>query len=214
MDVDGLPVGPVHQLALGVSFQAAGPGKPFGPHLKLLACAFRYHVTSFIPRERNEQQSVSEHKIAGKGASKMKIGSIMSRKVRLISPAGTLRQAAALMKQSDTGVLPVAQDDKLVGMITDRDITIRGIGRGKGPNAKVRDVMTQEVRYCFEDEDAEHVAQNMAELQVRRLPVMNHQKRLVGIVSLADLATEGSLPKTARALHGISQRGGQHNQAA
>ena len=77
----------------------------------------------------------------------------------------------------------------------------------------MRDVMSPEVKYCFEDEDVDHVAQNMAELQVRRLPVMNREKRLVGIVSLGDLATEGSLPKTARALHGISQPGRAHNQA-
>jgi CBS-domain-containing membrane protein len=69
------------------------------------------------------------------------------------------------------------------------------------------------VKYCFEDEAVERVAENMAELQVRRLPVLNRDKRLVGIVSLADLATQGSLPRTARALHGISQPGGQHNQS-
>ena len=73
--------------------------------------------------------------------------------------------------------------------------------------------MSQEVKYCFEDEEVAHVVENMAELQVRRLPVMNRDKRLVGIVSLDDLALQGSLPKTARALHGISQPGGQHNQS-
>ena len=73
--------------------------------------------------------------------------------------------------------------------------------------------MSHEVKYCFEDEEVAHVAGNMAELQVRRLPVMNRDKRLVGIVSLGDLAIQGSLPKTARALHGISQPGGQHNQS-
>ena len=73
--------------------------------------------------------------------------------------------------------------------------------------------MSQEVKYCFVDEDVAHVVENMAELQVRRLPVMNRDKRLVGIVSLGDLPLQGSLPKTARALHGISQPGGQHNQS-
>jgi CBS domain-containing protein len=81
-------------------------------------------------------------------------------------------------------------------MITDRDIAIRGVAEGKGPDAKVRDAMSPEVKYCFEDEDVAHVAENMAD-----------------IVSLADLAIEGSLPKTAKALHGISQPGGQHNQS-
>ena len=112
-----------------------------------------------------------------------------------------------------SGCCPVGEHDKLVGMITDRDIAIRGIAEGKGPDTKAREVMSHEVKYCFEDEAVEHVAENMAELQVRRLPVLNRDKRLVGIVSLSDLATQGSLPKTARALHGISQPGGQHNQS-
>src|SRR5213596_629914 len=148
-----------------------------------------------------------------RGGQAMKISSVMSRDVQLIKPDDTLRSAAALMKKIDAGLLPVGEKDKLVGMITDRDIAIRGAAEGKGPDAKVRDVMSHEVKYCFEDEDVEHVAQNMAELQVRRLPVMNRDKRLVGIVSLGDLAIQGSLPKTARALHGISQPGGEHNQS-
>ncbi len=143
----------------------------------------------------------------------MKVGKVMCTDVQLIHPDETLRHAATLMKEIDAGALPVGEDDKLVGMVTDRDIAIRGIAEGKGPDAKVRQVMTQEVRYCFEDEDVAHVTENMAELQVRRLPVMSRDKRLVGIVALADLATEGSLPKTARALHGISQPGGPHNQS-
>jgi CBS domain-containing protein len=143
----------------------------------------------------------------------MQISNVMSRDVQIIDPDQTLRDAAAIMKRLDAGVLPVAEKDKLVGMITDRDIAIRGVAEGKGPTAKIRDVMSHEVKYCFEDEEVDHVAENMAELQVRRLPVMDRQKRLVGIVSLGDLATHGSLPKTARALHGISQPGGPHNQS-
>ena len=144
----------------------------------------------------------------------MKIANIMSRDVQIIGPDQTLREAASTMKKLDAGALPVGERDKLVGMITDRDIAIRAVAQGKGPDAKVRDAMSHELKYCFEDEEVDHIAENMAELQVRRLPVMNRDKRLVGIVSLGDLATEGSLPKTARALHGISQRGGgAHNQA-
>jgi CBS domain-containing protein len=143
----------------------------------------------------------------------MKISKIMHHDVQIIGPEESLRNAAATMKKLDAGVLPVGEHDKLVGMITDRDIAIRGIAEGKGPDAKVRDVMSHEVKYCFEDEEVAHVVENMAELQVRRLPVMNREKRLVGIVSLADLATRGSLPRTARALHGISQPGGEHNQS-
>lgn len=142
----------------------------------------------------------------------MKIANIMSRDVHFISPDTTLREAAKKMKQIDSGVLPVADGDKLVGMLTDRDIAIRGVAAGKGPDAKARDVMSHELKYCFEDEDVQHVAGNMAELQVRRLPVMSRGKRLVGIVSLSDIS-QGSLPHTARALHGISKPGGQHNQS-
>src|SRR6266545_3140011 len=123
-----------------------------------------------------------------RGGQAMKISSVMSRDVQLIKPDDTIRSAAALMKKIDAGLLPVTENDKLVGMITDRDIAIRGVAEGKGPDAKVRDAMSPEVKYCFEDEDVTHVAENMAELQVRRLPVMNRDKRLVGIVSLADLA--------------------------
>ena len=141
----------------------------------------------------------------------MKIRDVMTPDAQLIRPDDTLQHAAELMEDCDCGVLPVAGNERLVGMITDRDIAIRGIAHGKGPEAKVRDAMTKEVKYCFEDEDCSHVAQNMAELQVRRLPVLSRDKRLVGIVSIGDLALKQ--PKTAKALHGISQPGGQHNQS-
>src|SRR5690349_6536666 len=95
----------------------------------------------------------------------MQIDKIMHRNVKFIGPDETLRDAATTMKKLDVGVLPVGEDDKLVGMITDRDIAIRGIAEGKGPDTKVREVMSQEVKYCFEDEAVEHVAENMAELQ-------------------------------------------------
>jgi CBS domain-containing protein len=142
----------------------------------------------------------------------MKIGNIMSRDVQFIGPDTTLRDAASIMKKIDAGALPVAEQNKLVGMLTDRDIAVRGIAEGKGPDSKVRDAMTHEIKYCFEDEDVSHVAENMGEQQIRRLPVMSRDKRLVGIVSLSDIS-RGSLPHTARALHGISKPGGQHNQS-
>jgi CBS domain-containing protein len=142
----------------------------------------------------------------------MKIANIMSHDVHFIGPDTTLRDAARKMKEIDSGVLPVAERDKLIGMLTDRDIAIRGVAADKGPDAKVRDVMSHELKYCFEDEDVQHVAENMGELQIRRLPVMSREKRLVGLVSLSDIS-RGSLPQTARALHGISKPGGQHNQS-
>jgi predicted transcriptional regulator len=96
----------------------------------------------------------------------------MHRDVQIIGPEESLRNAAAMMKRLDAVVLPVSANDKLVGMITDRDIAIRGIAEGKGPDARVRNVMSHEVKYCFEDEELAHVMENMAELQVRRLPAM------------------------------------------
>jgi CBS domain-containing protein len=142
----------------------------------------------------------------------MKISEVMTRGAKLTTPNDTLQQAAKLMKDCDCGVLPVAEGDRLVGMITDRDIAVRCIAEGKGPDAKVRDAMTQEVKYCFEDEHLSRVCENMSEIQVRRLPVMDRNKRLVGIVSLSDLAHWS--PATARALHGIAQPSQQHNQSS
>ncbi|MCK1743685.1 CBS domain-containing protein [Bradyrhizobium sp. 139] len=141
----------------------------------------------------------------------MKIINVMKRDAKLIGPDDTLQHAAKMMKDCDCGVLPVAEGDRLVGMITDRDIAVRCIAEGKGPNARVRDAMTQEVKYCFEHEDISHVCANMSEIQVRRLPVVDRNKRLVGIVSLSDLAHQS--PATARALHGITQPSQQHNQS-
>jgi CBS domain-containing protein len=93
----------------------------------------------------------------------MKIRDVMTPDAQLISPDDTLRLAATRMKECDCGVLPVADGNHLVGMITDRDMAIRCIAEGKGADAKVRDAMTQEVKYCFEDEDCDHVAETMAE---------------------------------------------------
>lgn len=143
----------------------------------------------------------------------MQIGQFMSRSVELVSPDSTLKDAAAAMGRLDFGVLPVSDGDRLVGMVTDRDIAVRGVAAGRGPDTPVREVMTPNVKYCFEDEDAGHVAENMAALRVRRLPVMNRHKRLVGIVALADLAYSGAFSETAKALRGISQPDRERNPA-
>jgi len=118
------------------------------------------------------------------------------------------------MEKHDIGVLPVSDKDRLVGMITDRDIAVRGISHGLGPEAVVRDVMSAEVKYCFEDDEIDDLAQNMAAEQIRRLPVLNDKKRLVGIVSLCDLATCRNGRATGVALSGISQAGGHHCQSS
>ena len=142
----------------------------------------------------------------------MKVSEVMTPDVRIASPEQTLEHAARIMGEIDAGVLPVAENDRLIGMITDRDIALRGVAKGKGPGAKVREVMSEEVKYCFADQDLEEVARNMAEIQVRRLPVVDRNKRLVGIVSLGDIATTGGGEGAGEALSGISVPGGQHSQ--
>lgn len=133
--------------------------------------------------------------------------------VRLASPEETLSHAAQAMAENDCGVLPVAEDDRLVGIITDRDIALRGVAFGRGPDSHVRDVMSSDVKYCFEDETLEDVAQHMADLQVRRMPVLSRQKRLVGMVSLGDLA-KAEAQLSGAALKGVARKSEQHNQGA
>ena len=147
----------------------------------------------------------SGHRIDAKVAF-MRVSEAMSRNVCVASPDQSIGEAACSMAQLDAGAMPVGKDDRLVGMITDRDIAVRAVAAGKGPDTPVRDVMTAEVKYCYDDEDLDHVAKNMAELRVRRLPVLNRDKRLVGIVSLGDLACEPEADEHSKeALQGISQ---------
>ena len=102
----------------------------------------------------------------------MQVREAMSDDVRIANPNQSIRDAAILMAKIDAGVLPVGENDRLVGMITDRDIAVRAIALGKGPDTPVRDVMSEDVKYCFEDDDVDEVAQNMADIKVRRLPVL------------------------------------------
>ncbi len=121
------------------------------------------------------------------------VNEIMSTDVQVIEPEATLRRAAQLMQQLDVGALPVCRGTKLLGMVTDRDITIRGVAAGLAPDsACVADVMTESLQFCTEDQDTEEVMRTMGEAQVRRLPVVNMNKELVGIVSLGDLALRQS----------------------
>lgn len=135
----------------------------------------------------------------------MQVNEAMTRDVQIANPDQTIHEAARIMAECDVGSLPVGENDRLVGMITDRDIAVRAVAHGKAPDAtKVRDIMSQDVKYCFEDEEISDVAHNMGEIQVHRLPVLNHDKRLVGIVALADIANcEGAMP-AGDAVCGIS----------
>jgi CBS domain-containing protein len=143
----------------------------------------------------------------------MKISEVMSRQVEITSPEDSIQRAAQMMARLDAGALPVGKDDRLVGMITDRDIAVRGVGEGRNPaDTLVNEIMTREVKYCFEDDDVDSVARSMAQLQVRRLPVLNRDKRLTGIVSLGDIARDHDPGQAGSALHHISKKGGQHSQ--
>jgi CBS domain-containing protein len=139
----------------------------------------------------------------------MQVQETMTRQVSIVSPDESLKTAASYMAQLDVGALPVGDGDRLVGMVTDRDLAIRGLGEGLGPTAKVREVMTEDVKYCFADQEVDEIAENMADIQLRRLPVVDRDKRLVGILSLCDIATSDEMEQATEALCGISRPNGQ-----
>jgi CBS domain-containing protein len=143
----------------------------------------------------------------------MKVSEVMTRDVKLVSPRQSICDAARMMAECDAGALPVGDDDRLVGVVTDRDIAIRAVAENKGPDTPVAEVMTHQVLYCFEDESVDHVAQNMGDQQVRRLPVVNRDKRLVGIVSIGDLSRKAKPNTAGKAVAAISQPGGEHSQS-
>ena len=144
----------------------------------------------------------------------MRVNEAMSRDVRVANPQQRISEAAKIMAEIDAGALPVGENDRLVGMITDRDIAIRAVGEGRSPDTSIRDVMSKEVLYCYEDEDLDDVAGKMADVKVRRLPVLDRDKRLVGIVSLGDLALHDDSKTTGRTVANISKPGGAHSQPA
>lgn len=142
----------------------------------------------------------------------MNVKECMTPDVLIASPDQTIADAARMMAECDAGSLPVGEDDRLVGMITDRDIVLRAVARNMPNETPVRDVMSKEVLYCFEDDDIEKVAENMGSQQVRRMPVVNKDKRLVGIVSIGDLAHGTDDATVGQAVTDISKPGGKHDQ--
>jgi len=137
----------------------------------------------------------------------MQVSEVMSTNVRIASPEDTLQKVAQSMAELDAGVMPVGVNDRLVGMVTDRDIVVRAVSQGLDPEiTTVRDVMSPQVHFCYEDDDVDEVAQNMADWRVRRLPVLNLNKRLVGIVSLGDISRDSSPGATGAALRDISTK--------
>lgn len=131
---------------------------------------------------------------------------VMSYDVQVIGPDATVQSAAAKMRDAGFGMLPVGENDRMIGTVTDRDIALRAVAEGRGGDTLVRDVMSKDVIWCYEDDSVETGADTMSKHQVRRLPVVSREKRLVGIVSLGDfaVAADDMLP-TTDALVGISQ---------
>ena len=131
---------------------------------------------------------------------------VMSRDVRVISPEMTIREAARTMYDGGFGMMPVGENDRMIGAISDRDIAIRAVAEGKGPGTKVREIMSAGVWWAYDDDTVEHAAKLMSEHQVRRLPVVDRDKRLVGIVALGDFAVDKSdIKPAAEALSKISE---------
>ena len=144
----------------------------------------------------------------------MKISEIMSSDVQTITPDQPIQQAARLMLDADTGALPVGEGDRLIGMVTDRDITVRAVAEGRGPDTPVREVMSEKLLFAWDDQEVEDVAMQMSDAQVRRMPILSREgERLVGIVSIGDLATQGESDTAEAALSGVSEPGGEHNQS-
>ena len=140
------------------------------------------------------------------------ISEFMTTNIETVRPDQTAREAASFMLSADTGAIPVCEDDRVIGMITDRDIAVRGVASGKGPDCSVRDLMSRDMVCARDTDDSSDVAQRMSEAQVRRLPVLDSNDRLVGMVSLGDLARETSGESAHTALEGVSASGGQHQQ--
>lgn len=141
----------------------------------------------------------------------MRVEEIMTAHVHLMRPEQTVEEAAKVMAKHDLGFLPVATEDRLVGIITDRDITVRVIAEGRDGRARIGDVMSDEVKYCYSDQDVEEVVANMGDIQLRRLPVVSREKRLVGIVSLADAARKFDPGATGESLSDVTEARGEHS---
>lgn len=142
------------------------------------------------------------------------IKQFMSTNVEFIDPNTTLKDAATTMRTKDIGALPIGENDKLIGMLTDRDITVRGVAEGADPTeTTVRDAMSDKIVYCREDQDVSEVTNMMREKQIRRVVVLNSDKRMVGICSLGDIAIRHEATEAGATLAGVSQQSDKpHNK--
>ena len=144
----------------------------------------------------------------------MKISECMTSDVELVSPDQPISEAARFMLRADAGAMPVGEGDRLIGMVTDRDIAVRGVAEGLGPDTPVREVMTEGLICCYDDDEVEEVALKMSDSQVRRIPVLSREnEKLVGIVSLGDISRSEQSEAASVALDGITDPGGEHSQS-
>jgi CBS domain-containing protein len=125
------------------------------------------------------------------------IKDVMSQPVKILNPEASIKDAARQMREGDFGLMPVGENDRLIGALSDRDIVIRAVAEGMDTNTKVRDVMSETVMWAYENDSVEKASQIMSDNQIRRLPIVNTDKRLVGIVALGDLAVDGNDIKSA-----------------
>ena len=140
-----------------------------------------------------------------------RVRELMSTQPIHLESKSTVLDAAEQMRKADVGAVIVENDSRLCGIVTDRDIAVRAVALGKSPDTPVREVMSQGVLYCYVDEDIDDVASNMADIKVRRLPVLDPEKRMVGIVSLGDIAMADGPQSSGVALCGSSEPGGDHS---
>lgn len=134
------------------------------------------------------------------------VSDVMTRGVRSLSPKDTVVMAAQAMQELDVGAIPVCNEDRLVGIVTDRDLVVRGLAQARlGADTPIDDVMSRQPLWCFEDQPVDDVMAYMRKSQVRRVPVIDHENHLVGMVSLGDLAVKGDEAQAGRALRSISE---------
>ncbi len=142
----------------------------------------------------------------------MKVSEVMTTELETVSADQTAREAARFMLRADAGSIPVCEGERVIGMITDRDIAVRGVAEGRDPATPVRELMSKNIICARADDDVDEIARRMSDEQVRRLPVVDAEEKLIGIVSLGDLAREPRGESAEQALEGVSAPGGQHQQ--
>ncbi len=144
----------------------------------------------------------------------MKIAEVMTPNPEVVTLEQPIQEAARRMLDADTGALPVADGQRLIGMVTDRDITVRAVAEGRGPETPIREVMSEKLLFAWDDQDVDEVAMQMSDAQVRRMPILSrNEERLVGMVSIGDLVQANQGEAAGVAVAGATEPGGEHNQS-